>query len=316
VLELCAMVGTGLVAATIGVQLTGGHLGLDAGLTVLLLAPELYAPLRQVGQQFHASADGLAAAGSLLAVLDEPGLLSGGESGPRGRFLPQSRAALEFQHASFTYPGRPGEVLHELNLTIAPQEFVAVTGSSGAGKSTLAALALRLADPTSGAVTWGEVDLREIPLDDWRAQTAWVPQRVKLFSGTLADNIALADPTASPERIRCAAAAAGLAALVDALPEGLGTEIGDGGRTISAGQAQRVALARAFLSDAALVVLDEPTANLDTQTAAGVADAITQLAEGRTMLVITHDRRLAAQAARTIELTDGALRYLPTGVAA
>ncbi|HTW12410.1 MAG TPA: ATP-binding cassette domain-containing protein, partial [Solirubrobacteraceae bacterium] len=120
-------------------------------------------------------------------------------------------------------------------------------------------------------------------------------------------NIALADPAASRERIFGAASAAGLAELVQILPEGLDTRIGDGARTLSAGQGQRVALARAFLSDASLVVLDEPTANLDAETAADVADAITALAAGRTMIVITHDLRLASRATRTVQLAQGRL---------
>ncbi len=303
VLELCAMIGTGLVAATIGVQLTGGHLGLRAGLTVLLLAPELYSPLRQVGQQFHASADGLAAAGRLLEVLDQPGLTCAGASSAQPPQPPDPRTApLHFAAVSFAYPGRAGDVISELELTVAPGEFVAITGASGAGKSTLAALALRLADPTAGTVSCGGLDLRRIPLEDWRARTAWVPQRVKLFHGTLAQNIALANPAAAQAQVLRAARAAGLGELLRELPAGLDTVIGDGARRLSAGQAQRVALARAFLSDASLVVLDEPTANLDSDTAAAVGEAICALARGRTLLLITHELRLAARADRVVEL--------------
>jgi len=309
VLELCAMLGTGLAAATVGVQLVGGHLQLEAGLTVLLLAPELYGPLRQVGQQFHATADGLAAAGRLLEVLDEPSPLR--TAAPAGAAFPRlpdpGRAPLRFERVSFAYPGAESEVLRELDLTIAPGELVAIVGASGAGKSTLAALALRLADPSAGTVSCGGVDLRSLPVADWRTRNAWVPQRSKLFADTLAANIALAAPDASARRIGVAAREAGLEELVAALPQGLATRIGDGGRRLSAGEAQRVALARAFLADAPLVVLDEPTANLDHRLGAQVGETIGRLRRGRTLLLITHDPALAARADRTLLLHDGGL---------
>jgi thiol reductant ABC exporter CydD subunit len=303
VLELCAMIGTALVAATIGVQLTGGHLTLDAGLTVLLLAPELYNPLRQVGQQFHASADGLAAAARVLDVLAEPAAVTAPQQ-PVEPGDPSARP-LVLQDVAYAYPGRPGDVLDGLSLTIDPREFVAVTGRSGAGKSTIAALLLRLADPTRGTIRCGEVDLRSVDPDRWRRRVAWIPQRATLFAGSVAENIALSDPSARREHIARAADAAGLTELIASLPAGLDTVIGDGGRHLSAGQSQRVALARAFLSAAPLVVLDEPTANLDADTAASIADAIEALAADRTVLLITHDRRLAARAHRIVELADG-----------
>jgi thiol reductant ABC exporter CydD subunit len=308
VLELCAMLGTGLAAATIGVQLAAGHLQLDAGLTVLLLAPELYGPLRQVGQQFHATADGLAAAGQLLDVLDEPPALAqrSAETPPASRPDPRRRP-VRLQGVSFSYPGADSEVLSGLEMTLQPGEFVAVVGPSGAGKSTLAALILRLVDPDAGRVSCGGIDLRSFAADAWRAQTAWVPQRATLFADTLAANIALAAPRADGPEIVRAAHEAGLRDLVERLPDGLSTRIGDGGRRLSAGEAQRVGLARAFLADAALVVLDEPTANLDAAVAAQVSEAIVRLARGRTLLMITHDVELAARADRVVELVEGQL---------
>jgi thiol reductant ABC exporter CydD subunit len=304
VLELCAMLGTGLAAATIGIQLAGGSLQLDAGLTVLLLAPELYAPLRQVGQQFHATADGLAAAGQLLDVLDEPSPLAATEGAGRTAPVPDPRLApLCFETLSFSYPGTDTEVFSGLDLTLGPGQFVAVVGPSGAGKSTLAALALRLVDPTGGRVSCGGTDLRSLSADAWRAQIAWVPQRAKLFADTLAANVALSAPRASAPDIRRAAAEAGLSELIESLPQGLDTAIGDGGRRLSAGEAQRVGLARAFLADASLVVLDEPTANLDMAVASQVSEAIARLARGRTVLMITHDLDLAARAERVVSFS-------------
>jgi thiol reductant ABC exporter CydD subunit len=346
VLELCAMIGTALVAVTVGLQLDGGHLSLQAGLTVLLLAPELYGPLRAVGQQFHASTDGMAAAERIFAVLDAPPALAASlaaapltaaapatvlpaaalpattpsttrvsteeppttvasTSGSGGSVPDPAREPLRFEAVSFAYPDRPTPVLSELELELEPGCTTALAGPSGAGKSTVAALALRLADPTMGRVSCGGRDLREIAPEAWRAHVAWVPQRTRLFTGTIAQNIALAVPGAARERILAAAHAAGLEELLGQLSDGLETRVGEGGRGLSAGQTQRVGLARAFLRDAPLVVLDEPTAHLDADTAAAVGDSIARLAEGRTTLLIAHDARLAAHAEFAVRLDGG-----------
>jgi thiol reductant ABC exporter CydD subunit len=310
VLELCAMIGTALVAVTIGLQLDGGHLSLQAGLTVLLLAPELYGPVRAVGQQFHASTDGMAAAERIFAVLDAPPALAAPSSGGGGVPDP-ALEPLRFEAVSFAYPDRSALVLNGLELELEPGRATALVGPSGVGKSTVAALALRLADPTAGRVSCGGRDLREIAPEAWRERVAWVPQRTRLFAGTIAQNIALAVPDAARERISAAAHAAGLEELLGELADGLETRVGEGGRGLSAGQAQRVGLARAFLRDASLVVLDEPTAHLDADTAAAVGDAIARLAEGRTTLLIAHDARLAAGAERTVTLEHGRARAAP-----
>jgi thiol reductant ABC exporter CydD subunit len=303
VLELCAMIGTALVAATIGVQLVQGTLGLQAGLTVLLLAPELYGPLRSVGQQFHASADAATASERIFEALEDP-LEIARAARPLAAPDP-AREQIALRSVCYSYPQRPRRALAQVDLALAPGRITALVGPSGAGKSTIARLLMRLADPTEGSVTCGGADLREIDLERWRAQIAWVPQSPTLFAGTVAENIALYAPAASRAQIERAASAADAAELIGALPQGLQTIVGDGGRRLSSGQAQRVALARAFLADRPLLVLDEPTAYLDEAGARAVAQALARLAQGRTTLLIAHHPAISAIADSVCELRDG-----------
>jgi ATP-binding cassette, subfamily C, bacterial CydD len=302
VLELAATLGVALVAVTVGVRLADGGLGLQAGLTVLVLAPELYLPLRQLAAQFHASADGLAVAERMLALLDAPA------SAPRGgRLIAPSpaEAPLRLEQVSFAYPSRPSLVLDRVDLELEPGETVALVGPSGAGKTTVASLLLRFAEPSAGRITAGGIDLADCRTEPWRRLIAWVPQRPTVFRGTAAENIRLGDPAASELRIRDAAALAGADRFISALPSGYDTVLGDGGRPLSAGERRRVALARAFVRDAPLVILDEPTADLDRTSAEVVAEAIERLRIGRTVLLIAHRPELVQRADRIVALGGG-----------
>jgi thiol reductant ABC exporter CydD subunit len=300
VLELAATLGVALVAVTVGVRLADGGLGLQAGLTMLVLAPELYLPLRQLAAQFHASADGLAVAERMLTLLDAPA------SAPRGgRLIAPSpaEAPVRLEQVSFAYPSRPNLVLDRLDLELEPGETVALVGPSGAGKTTVASLLLRFAEPSAGRITAGGIDLADCRTEPWRRLIAWVPQRPTVFRGTAAENIRLGDPGASELRIRDAAALAGADRFISALPSGYDTLLGDGGRPLSAGERRRVALARAFVRDAPLVILDEPTADLDRTSAEVVAEAIERLRVGRTVLLIAHRPELVQRADRIVALS-------------
>ena len=303
VLELCAMLGTAVLAATIGVELVGGQLSLQAGLTVLLLAPELYGPLRQVGQQFHASADGVAAAERIFEALDQSvPVASAASTVP----VPNPRThAIALRRISYSYPDRDGAALSDISLELHPGTLTALVGESGSGKSTIAKLLLRLLDPTEGTLTCGGTDLRELDVAAWRDQIAWVPQHPTLFTGSVAENVALGAPGASALQIQAALRAAGAEEFVAALPNGAATVIGESGRRLSAGQRQRIALARAFLLQAPLLVFDEPTAHLDDSTAATVASAIQHIARGRTTLLIVHHESLTEIADQIVRIDAG-----------
>jgi len=198
VLELAATLGVALVAVTAGVRLVTGSLGLQAAMTVLVLAPELYLPLRRLGAEFHSSADGLAVAERMFALLDDaPATLAAGP--PRAVPTP-ARHPVRFERVSFGYPTRPGLVLRDLDLELPPGRTVVLLGASGTGKSTVAALLLRLIDPTAGRIMVGGVDLGACPVAGWRRQLAWVPQQPALLHATVAENIRLGDPAASAAR--------------------------------------------------------------------------------------------------------------------
>jgi ATP-binding cassette subfamily C protein CydD len=301
VLELAATLGIALVAVTVGVRLVDGGIGFQPALTVLLLTPELYAPVRNLAAQFHASADGMAVADRLLGLVEEPAAVTRGTVAPPS----PSEVPVRLERVRFSYPAREGEVLRGVDLVLEPGETVALVGASGGGKSTIASLLLRLADPTVGRVLAGPTDLADADPDAWRRYVAWLPQQPTLFRGTIADNIRLGAPEANDDDVRTASVLAGAHAFVAGLPEGYATVVGDGGRPVSAGQRQRVALARAFLRDAPLVVLDEPTANLDPESAEIVGDAVERLREGRTVLLIVHRSELAARADRVVRLEAG-----------
>ena len=192
--------------------------------------------------------------------------------------------------------------LDGVSLTLAPGEVVAISGSSGCGKSTLLRVLLGLETPTAGAVRVGGVDLRELELAAWHARVAWVPQHPHLFAGTIADNVRIGRPDATPEAIWRALADARLADAIAARPAGLETLLGDHGSGLSAGERQRLALARAFLRDAPVLLLDEPTAGLDGATEAEVVRTIRRLVHGRTAVVVAHRPALLEIADRVVEL--------------
>ena len=192
---------------------------------------------------------------------------------------------------------------------------MALVGASGGGKSTLATLLLRFAEPTSGRIVVGGGRSRHLDAAAWRRRLAFVPQRPTLFRGTIAENIRLGDPSADDLRVRHAAELAGAHGFLSALPDGYATVVGDGGRALSSGERRRVALARAFLRDAPLVILDEPTADLDTASATLVRDAIERLRAGRTVLLIAHRPELAAAADRVVRIDEGRV-VAPTAEAA
>ena len=290
VLELAAALATALVAVEVGLRLLAGHLSYQTALLVLLLTPEAYLPLRNVGAQFHASTEGATAAQRAFEILDTPLARQAGITAPAQAAADVDLRTEEIRltGVSLVYPGREQPALDNVSLTIRPGERITLTGRSGAGKSSLLALLLRFTGPTAGSISAGRHDLDEIPGDSWLRQIAWVPQHPHLFTGTVADNIALGQPGTPRDQIAAAGRLAGADDFIGQLPDGYDTVLTEGARSLSAGQRQKLALARAFLRDAPLLLLDEPTAHLDPASAAQFTAAIDTAMASRTVILITH----------------------------
>ena len=315
VLELSAALATALVAVEIGLRLLAGHVSYQTALLVLLLTPEAYLPLRAVGAQFHASMEGVTAAGRVCDILDEPLPARLSSVTPVPPDL--SQQTIQLNAVTLAYDARQRAALDHVSCSIRPGDRIVLTGPSGAGKSSLLALLLRFAVPTEGRITVSlegvdgadPVDIAGLDLAAWRRQIAWVPQHPHLFDGTVASNIALGQPDATAADIARAAAAAGAAEFIEALPGGYQATLGERGARLSAGQRQRIALARAFLRDAPLLLLDEPVAHLDPITAGQIMDTIGRLMAGRTVLLVTHRQAWPARGVtgRELRLDQGRL---------
>jgi thiol reductant ABC exporter CydD subunit len=298
ILELLATISVALVAVAVGLRLLGGHLDYRTALFVLVLAPEAYFPLRQLGLHYHASADGMEAAERVFEVLERP-------TAPRGtdRSVPDPRTyAISIESLEVVYPGRRVPALSDVTLTVEPGEVLALVGPSGCGKSTLLGVLLGLVPPTGGSVQVGGVDLAALDPDAWRSHLAWVPQRPHLFAASIADNVRLGRPDASDEEVRRAISDANLDDVVGRLADGLATLLGERGAGLSQGERQRIALARAFVRDAPLLLLDEPTASLDGKTEEAVLEAVHRLMIGRTVLLVTHRPALLGLADQIVSM--------------
>ncbi len=284
-LEFFATVSIAIVAVLIGFRLFWGELDFLYGFFVLLLAPEFYLPLRNLGTHYHARMAAIGAAEKMLEILESP--LPDKQAEPREPLLIEGPIGLHLSGVGFTYPdGR--RALRAVDLSIKAGERVAIVGPSGAGKSTLLNLLLGFLPPGEGEIRVNGQPLATLDPKAWHRHIAWVPQRAHLFQGSVSDNIRLARPEAEQAAVEQAARLAHADDFIRRLPRGYDTAIGEGGRLLSGGQVQRIALARAFLKNAPLVILDEATAHLDLESERSIQQAMATLAQGRTLILIAH----------------------------
>lgn len=313
VLEIGATISTAIVAVEVGLRLLYGQMAFQPALFVLLLAPEFYLPFRALGARFHAAMNGGAAAERIFALLEQP--IPAPPAAPVDPRPLLARGPLTFEAVSYQYADRGTadatveDTLHaaldEVSFPIPTGQVTALVGPSGAGKSTVAHLLLSFIAPTGGEIRLAGTPLTAIAMPAWREQVAWVPQRPYLFHDTVAANIRLGRPTASPAEIVAAAQAAQAHDFITALPQGYDTVIGERGARLSGGEAQRLGLARAFLKDAPLLILDEATAHLDPDHEAALMQALTRLMQGRTVLIIAHRLSTVYRADQVVVLDGG-----------
>ena len=306
VLEFLATASIALVAVLIGFRLLWGELHFLRGFFVLLLAPEFYAPLRNMGAVYHLRMDAIGASERMLQILAAP--LPAPSNGRTT--LPRAAHTIRFDDVFVTYDGKQ-EALAGCSFEVPANSITAIVGASGAGKSTVLNVLLGFVRAQRGRISVSDVDLAEVNEEAWLAQLAWVPQRAHVFAGSVADNIRLGKPDAPMDAIVACARAAQADAFIRALPHGYDTMLGERGAGLSGGQVQRMALARAFLKDAPVLVLDEPTAHLDAQSQREVMDALTLLARGRTVVMLTHRLHMLALADHVVVLDAG--RVVDTG---
>ena len=300
-LELFATISTALVAVTVGIKLLFGALEFRDAFFVLLLAPEYYLPLRQLGTHFHSGMTGAAAAEKIYHILALP--LPPKGTGSQTFYSPQT-VTVEFDNVSLSYGRDKSPALDGVSFTVRSGEQVALVGATGAGKSTVAGLLLRFMEASAGTVRINGQELDSIDKIDWLAHVAYVPQNPHLFSGTVADNIAFG-LTVHRDKIAEAAQKAQAHDFISRLPLGYDTVVGEGGRGLSGGEKQRLVIARAIVKDAPFVILDEATSSLDPHTEQQIQAALERLLCGRTALIIAHRLQTVYKADRIIVLKQG-----------
>lgn len=305
-LELVATVGVALVAVPIGLQLVDGAIAIQAAFFLLLLAPEIYAPLRAVGTQYHAAQEGLTALHDAFEVID-------GKPNPRAKAARRDVpfGTVNFEQVVVGYEGRSTPALEGVDAAIEPGSTVALVGPSGAGKTSLLNALLGFAQLRDGTISCAGCNIDTIDHDEWLRRIAWIPQRPHLFAMSVADNIALGQPDAERTEILAAARDAYVNEFIDDLPAAMDTRLGEEGYGLSAGQRRRIGLARAFLRirrhDCPLVLLDEPTAGLDAYSEKVVAEATTRLLDDRTAILVAHRPALLDRATQVWHIADNRL---------
>jgi ATP-binding cassette, subfamily C, bacterial CydCD len=326
VLELAATLSTAVVAVEVGLRLLYARMTFEHAFFLLILAPEFYLPLRMLGLRFHAGMSGTSAARKIFEILNLP--LKGHQGcdirDPETASIPNLKPktsnyppCITLEQVSFTYPDEIEPALENINLTIQPGQQIAFVGASGSGKSTLVQLLLGFIAPNEGQILVDGQPLQQNSAENWREMIAWVPQKPFIFNTSIANNISLGQPDADIDAIRAAAQAARLDTFIESLPDGYQTIVGERGTRLSGGEAQRLALARAFLKDAPILILDEPTSQLDPISEAQLEESIQNLndrtaespitcgKQSRTIITIAHRMNTITRADQIVILSDG-----------
>jgi ATP-binding cassette subfamily C protein CydD len=318
VLEFIATISTAVIAVEIGLRLLSGNLDFVSAMFVLLLAPEFYLPLRQLGLKFHAGMSGRTASKKLFELLSERDI-EASDSFPlvieTHEDIPQSLSGtmseyfpIKFENVSANYPGMDAPVLKQIDLRIDRNEQIALVGRSGVGKTSLSYIFMRLLPYTEGSVYFGGKSLLDISEEELSNLVSWVPQSPYLFSGSIIENISLFQKGVVLSEIKEAAHKAQLDNLIKQLPNGLDSQVGERGNLISIGQAQRIAIARAYYRNTPILVMDEPTSSVDPETEFALLDSLQELKNNKTVIMIAHRLSTIEKSNQILLLEDGRIR--------
>ena len=303
VLEVASTISVAVIAVAIGLRLLNGDFNFADALFILIIAPDFYLPLRQLGVSYHAGMEGV----SSFERINELMKIESTETmnSHLTKKMNEYDSPLIFENVSFTYEERNIKALNLISLVIEPKKVIAVVGQTGSGKTTLMNMLLRFINPLQGIIKFGNQNLLEINEDEWRKNIAWIPQSPHLFNKTILENIKLSKDDATIQEVIEAASKSKIHKLISSLPNHYDTLISEAGENFSGGEIQRIALARAYLRNAKIILVDEPTANLDPIIEEEIMNDMFELFKGKTVLIIAHRLNTIIKADKIIVMKNG-----------
>ena len=303
VLEVASTISVAVIAVAIGLRLLNGDFNFADALFILIIAPDFYLPLRQLGVSYHAGMEGVSSFERISELIKNE--LSETMNSNQTKKIIEYDSPIIFDNVSFTYEERNIKALDSISLVIEPKKVTALVGQTGSGKTTLMNMLLRFINPSQGIIKFGNQNLLEINEDEWRKNIAWIPQNPHLFNKTILENIKLSKDDATIQEVIEAASKSKIHKLISSLPNQYDTLVSEAGENFSGGEIQRIALARAYLRNAPIILVDEPTANLDPIIEEEIMNDMFDLFKGKTVLIIAHRLNTIIKADKIIVLKNG-----------
>ena len=303
VLEVASTISVAVIAVSIGLRLLNGDFNFTDALFILIIAPDFYLPLRQLGVSYHAGMEGVSSFERISELMKDQSTETSNSN--QTKKIIEYDSPIVFENVSFTYEERNIKALDSISLVIEPKKVTALVGQTGSGKTTLMNMLLRFINPAQGMIKFGNQNLFEINEDEWRKNIAWIPQSPHLFNKTILENIKLSNDDATIQGIIEAASKSKIHKLISSLPKQYDTLVSEAGDNFSGGEIQRIALARAYLRNAPIILVDEPTANLDPIIEEEIMNDMFDLFKGKTVLIIAHRLNTIIKTDKIIVMKNG-----------